>query len=399
MARDEWLEKYRTGSFRGVEFKTRSHTMTGGRRKQDREFAKRELGNSEDLGKKLKTFSLDLYVLGSDYFAQRDALEKALDTAGAGELIHPYRGTFQVQAGSYTLTETVSETRIARFTVEFTEAGEVKFPDLAADDIAGAVTNADSVITNSKSFFENTLDTIAEAAFVIQAAADDTNALANDISKAVQSVTEPIASVTFAIRNLNASVDSLIQLPGQLADQIEGVFTALFDVFEDDPDTMNRVMGVFLGGVDATIAARPVVGSTPSRITQGSNQAAITNLYKEIALSSQAKAAVEIEFASTAAALESRDAVIDGLDAQTLTANDNELYQSIKDLQTSLSRALPRTGTTELITFTPVQTTPALVIAHDLFEDLEKEDEIIDQNAVEHPGFVPGGDEIKVSAG
>ena len=399
MARDEWLDKYRTGSFRGVKFKTRSHSMSGGRRKQDREFAKRELGNSEDLGKKLKTFTLEIYVLGSDYFEQRDLLEKALDIAGPGELVHPYRGTFQAQAGGYTLVETVDETRIARFTVEFTEAGEVKFPDAVADDIAGAAEAAADVAEDSKNFFENALDTVGKAAFVVQSAADDANALADDISKAVQSVTEPVASVTFAIRNLKAAMNTLVQLPGKMADQIEGVYTALVDEFEDDPETISRIMGAFLGGVDATIAARPVIGDTPSRITQGDNQQVITNLYKEIGLSTQATAAVEIDFDSTSAALLIRDSVVAGLDAQTILTTDDELYQSLKDLQTSLIRALPRTGTTELLTFTPVQTTPALVIAYDLFEDLEKENEIIEQNDVAHPGFVPGGDQIEVSAG
>lgn len=404
MARDAWLEKYRTGSFRGVEFKTRASTVTGGRRKVDREFAKRELGNSEDIGKKLKTFSLDLYVLGSDYFEQRDALEEALDTPGAGELIHPYRGTLQVQVGTYSINETVDETRIARFTVEFSESGEVKFPDLASDDIADAVTAADEVAENSKNFFENVLDTVSQAAFVIQAAADDTKALVADIESAVQNITEPVASVTFAIRNLNAAVDSLIQLPGQLADQIQGVFDDLFSVFEDEPETTNRIMGAFLGGVDATIAARPVVGTTPSRITQGNNQRAISNLFKELSLSTQAKAAVDVDFNSTRDALDTRNEVVDGLDSQidqvaNQATTDDELFQSFKDLQTALSRALPRTGTSELLTFTPEQTTPAIVIAYDLFEELEKEDEIIDQNDVEHPGFVPGGDEIEVSAG
>lgn len=399
MARDPWLKKYRTGSFRGVEFKTRSHTVTGGRRKQDREYAKREIGNSEDLGKKLKTFSLDLYVVGSDYFEKRDALEEALDTAGSGELVHPYRGTLQVQTGSYSLTETVDEGRMARFTVEFSESGEVKFPDLVADDIAEATASADEVVEDSKNFFETALDTIAEAAFVVQAAADDITALVDEIEKAVQNVTDTVASVTFAIRNLNAAIDQLIKLPGQLADQIQGVFDELFNVFEDDPKTMERIMGTFLGAVDPTIALRPVVGTTPSRITQSNNQEAISNLFKEIGLSNQAKAAVNIDFISTEAALESRNSIINGFDDQLINILDDDLFQNIRDLQAALSRAVPSTGTTELITFTPPQTTPALVIAYNLFEDLEKEAEIVDQNAVEHPGFVPGGDQIEVSAG
>lgn len=439
MARDPWLDKYRTGSFRGVPFKTRAHTASGGRRKQDREFAKREVGNSEDLGKKLKTFSMDLYVIGSDYIEQRDALEEALDTPDAGELVHPYRGTIRVQTGTYSVTETVDEGRMARFTVEFTEAGEIKFPDIAADGISSAFDQASALASDSKSFFATVLDTVAQVAFVIQSAADDTRALVNDIKKAVSSVTDVVASVGFAIRNLNAAIDDLIQLPQELADQIEGVFNELLSVFEDEPETTERIMSAFLGGVDATVAKRPVVSTVPfdplapppapgdpppgpddpptveptaSRLTESRNQSAIVNLFKQLALSTQSKSVVEIEFASTAAALESRDEVVDGLDQQIDVTTgprvvdesgdlltDDDLYQTMKQLQTALTQAVPRTGTTELIEFTPAQTIPAIVIAHNLFEDLGKETEIVDQNAVEHPGFVPGGEIIEVSAG
>ena len=397
MARDPWLAKYRTGSFRGVEFKTQAHTVTGGRRKQDREFAKRDEGNSEDLGKKLKTFTLELYVIGSDYFEQRDALEEALDTEGPGELIHPYRGTLQVQAGIYSLTETVAETRMARFSVEFTLAGVVKFPGVVEDDLAATTENADAVIEDSKNFFENTLDTVNEAAFVIQGAADDVAALVDNIEKAITSVTEPVANLTFAISNLKADINDLIKLPGELADRISSVFDDLLAEFEDDPSTSERVLGVF--GNTLSDQFIPPVGTTPSRVTQTGNQTAIKNFGTELGLANQAKAAVEVDFVSTDTALQSRNAIVNGLAAQLDAATDDDLFQSIKDLQTSLSRALPRTGTTELITFTPPQTTPAIVIAYNLFENLEKETEIIDQNDVEHPGFVPGGDEIEISAG
>jgi prophage DNA circulation protein len=141
------------------------------------------------------------------------------------------------------------------------------------------------------------------------------------------------------------------------------------------------------------------VGDTPSRQKEQANQDGLLNLTNQLALSNQAESAVQVDFISTSAALASRDSIINRLDEQLLTTGDDELFQSIKDLQSSLTSAVPRTGTSELITITPAKTIPALVIAHAEFEDLDKEAEIVEQNAVEHPGFVPGGDEIQVSAG
>ena len=422
----DWRDKFREGSFRGVEFKTERHELQGGRRKQDREYAKRDLGNSEDLGRKLKSFKLELLVIGDDYFAQRDALEDALNAEGPGILVHPYKGTLKVQAGLYTMSETVNEGRMARFTVEFSEAGPAsQIPSLVIDDLASAVENADSMIDDSKSFFEQVLNTVNQAAFVLNAASAAVEFVADTIEDAITSVTEPIANLTFAISNLKADVDDLIKLPGELADRLASIFDDLLSEFENDPDTARRVMGAFRATIDSDITTSPggdlapVIGTTPSRQTQQQNQDAIRNIGIELALATQAQAAVDVDFVSTDAALQSRNDIVGGLDDQifviadqTLTAidpttgevlqisvNNDALFQSIKDLQTSLTRALPRVGTSELITFTPPKTLPAIVIAHSLFEDLEKEDEIIDQNQIEHPGFVPGGDEIEVSAG
>jgi prophage DNA circulation protein len=168
----DWRDGFREGSFRGVDFKTESHSVEGGRRKQDREFAKRDIGNSEDLGKKLKKFRLELLVIGDDYFAQRDALEAALDAEGSGELVHPYRGTIQVQAGAYTLTETKIEGRIARFSCEFTLAGEVRYPDQVEDDLNNALDRAAALKDNSKTFFEIVFSVANQPAFVVKSAED-----------------------------------------------------------------------------------------------------------------------------------------------------------------------------------------------------------------------------------
>lgn len=392
----DWRDQYREGSFRGVPFLIESHELTGGRRKEDREFAKREVGNSEDLGKKLKTFRLTMFVLGDDYFAKRDALEEAFDAEGPGVLIHPYKGRIEVQAGTYTLSETIGEQRIARFSVEFSLAGEIKFPDQVEDEISKAENAAANVAEESKNLFEQTLDTVNQAAFVIQQAADDVAVVVDTIEDSIKAVTEPVANLTFAIRNLKADINDLIQLPGELANRLESVFSDLFDEFEDDPQTAARVLGTFVGVVDTNFT--PVIGDTPSKLTTQGNQDAIRNLSVDLSYSTQTRAAVAVEFASTNEALQERDVLISGIEGQ-LGQDSDELYQSLKDMQTALARAIPRVGTTALLEITPVKTIPALVIAHEEFEDLEKEIEIIDQNNIEHPGFVPGGDPIKVSAG
>ena len=394
----DWKDRFREGSFRDVPFKTEVSKVEGGRRRQDHEFAKRDQGISDDLGRKLKVFTLDLLVIGDDYFQQRDALEDALNAEGPGILIHPYRGAINVQAGGYVLTETVTEGRIARFSVEFSEAGEVLFPVQVIDELSNAKANAEAVKDDSTSFFEDVFDVVGQANFVIESATQTMDEVLTFAEDAVTAVTEPITNFTFAIRNFKASLDDLIRAPDKLAQRLRDTFDLLNAEFENEPETTERIFDGFInvGDIDAFI---PSIGDTPSRQREQANQAAILNLVNELSLANRSQATIDVDFISTSAALQSRNAIIAGLNLQLDKANDDKLFQSIKDLQTSLTKIIPRTGETELITISVVKTKPALVIAYEQFEDLDKEAEIIDQNAIFHPGFVPGGDDIQVSAG
>ena len=391
----DWKDKFREGSFRGIPFKIETAQKQGGRRKQDREFAKRDLGNSEDLGRRLRKFTLEMLLIGDDYFAQRDALEEALEGEGPGELIHPYRGTLRVQAGNYTAVESKTEGRTIRITAEFTEAGLVKFPAQVQDDLTATINNAGNLIDSSKGFFETIFSVANQPAFVLESAADALTSVLDFAESAVASVTQPVTDFAFAIRNIKAAVDDLIKAPGELADRLQASFDLLLAEFTDTPETSERIFGQF-GSVGDDL--EDVIGNTHSKIKVQGNQDALLNLTKELALGNQSKAAVDVDFPSTNAALQSRNAIVKGLDQQALGADD-DLFQAIKELETFLTRAIPRTGATELITIEVKKTIPALIIAHDNFEDLDKESEIIDQNNIEHPGFVPGGDDIQVSAG
>lgn len=389
----DWRDRFRAGTFRGVAFKTDSHSFSGGRRKVDHEFPQRDISRSEDMGRKMRRFSLELLVIGDDYFAQRDALIEALEKEGSGELIHPYLGRKTVQVGAFTQTETVQDGRLARFSVAFSETGDPLFPD-ATDSTLEKVGDAALIVNEKeKTAFENALDTFNKPAFVIQAAADAVGAAVDVIEDTVAKVTEPVANLTFAISNIKADINDLIKLPGELADRIQGLFSDLFAEFEDDPRTNASIMGAITGVSDAI---EPVVGTTPSKDIMRANNDAIIDLVEITASATQSQSAVNIDFISNAEALDERALIIDNLNGKG--EDDDELFQSIKDLTSALTIALPPDDVGEIIIFTPKKTLPALVIVHTLFQDLDKEAELIEQNSIAHPGFVPGGDPIEVSS-
>jgi prophage DNA circulation protein len=50
-------------------------------------------------------------------------------------------------------------------------------------------------------------------------------------------------------------------------------------------------------------------------------------------------------------------------------------------------------------TIIPERTTISLLLAYDLNESIENEQDIIDRNAIRHPGFIPAKDPLEVISG
>lgn len=48
-----------------------------------------------------------------------------------------------------------------------------------------------------------------------------------------------------------------------------------------------------------------------------------------------------------------------------------------------------------VLVYQPADTIPALVVAHDLYYDATRDQEVIDRNKTVHPGFVPGGGDVE----
>lgn len=119
----EWRNRLRPGSFRGVEFKVETGGRLGGRRAAVFEFPKRDKPYTEDMGRRAKRFGITCYVIGADYLAQADALEEALNSEGAGLLVHPTMGEIEVVCETSNRTERREVGGMAMFDITFVEAG------------------------------------------------------------------------------------------------------------------------------------------------------------------------------------------------------------------------------------------------------------------------------------
>ena len=148
--------------------------------------------------------------------------------------------------------------------------------------------------------------------------------------------------------------------------------------------------------IPAQVAA---LGGTATRIREKQNLDAIVGLVKQAAVAWVAPVAVEAGYSSLQDAIGARDKILAVIDQQMETESiDDDTYQALHDVRKTLSEALPP-PTADLPSIVPyqnIQTRPSLVLAYHLYEKLDREEDIILRNQVEHPGFVPGGVTLEV---
>jgi prophage DNA circulation protein len=430
-----WRDDYRPGAFRGVPFHLKSSSSTGGRRTVLNEFPLRDEPMTEDMGRRARKFQLSMTVIGPDYMAQRDRLIEALETAGPGTLMHPFRGELLVAViDDYSCEESTEQGGLARISVTFVEAGELPRPD--SQLAQGSVGNiaADALQADALAEFEEDFSVVGWASFVGTEAetmlGEATAAVADAVGYAeglagsaigtLQGVTGEIMSAggllegsgTFGslYRRLTGSIQQLILSPGNLGLQVLGLVRSISSGTGNPLQALMAQMRLFglsdkVKRVSSSSAYQP-----PARAQLATNQAAVYRLIERAAVSEAVRLAVSKPGTATASqpapgvsfdnrdqAVEIRDQVLEELDRQQLAASPQR-YRQLAVLSAALvsEMNLRAANLVPLTRVTPATTIPALLLAHRLYGDARQAEQIVTRNRLVHPGFVQGGVELEV---
>lgn len=393
-----WKDNLLPGSFRGVPFFIESHSANGGRRTQVHEFVDRDTPFSEDLGRKAKSYSLSIHLIGEDYFQQRNRMISALEQRGAGELIHPYLGQISVNVGGYSFTEDTQEGRIVRFTINFTEAGSNIYPSIEEDRAQTLLNFAEQSILTAQQNFEDGFSVLGQPGFVVDSATALVNQAADAFDAATQAIpnaTETITDLTFKIRNLKANALDLVQQPSLLADNLLSAISDLSAVATNADDASAAFSTMFNFGEDQQELA-PF--DTETRNRERLNRQAFNAYMQNMAIIRATEEAIDRDFFSIQAAIAEQQNLKELINRQADAAEDINFFQNMNDLASALVETVPSVDDelSNVVTFTPQDTTNSVVLAYDLFEDIDREQEIIDRNSIRHPGFIVGGTELEV---
>jgi len=89
--------------------------------------------------------------------------------------------------------------------------------------------------------------------------------------------------------------------------------------------------------------------------------------------------------------LQAKNELAAALDAETLLATNDDVYQALMAARKAMWNDLTvrSRNSARLLTITPPDVLPALVIAYEQHEDAGRDLEIVARNKIRHPGFVP----------
>lgn len=389
-------------SFRGVPFEVEATGGTFGRRTAEHEFPQRDIPYTEDLGRAKREIRITGYVSGPAYAAQRDALIRALEQEGPGTLVHPHWGVLIVNARPAPVSESKDEMDSATFELTFVEAGALLFP-LATVDVVSAVDAAAEAVSEAAAFdFEEVFDVIFKPGNVLLGAIENVRTAVRGMTAAAfgpaARLLDQFSEIAAGLKGIEADVAALVRTPGQLAARFAEIFGLA------DRATTDRVLAD-LATVGAPGEGLPATATTPTTVQLADNAIALRALVRRQALARSAALVAREDLVTYDDAVRVRDEQAARLSleadhASRAQATVDDLFIALTELRVTLSQGITDRAAdlVRLRTLELPKVDCSLLIAHDLYGDADRAEEVVDRNAIIHPGFVRPGQILVLSA-
>lgn len=391
-----WQDRLQPGRFRDADFLFEGADGELGRRVALHEYPLRDKPYAEDLGRKARRLTLQVYVLGPDYMAGRDRLIAAIEAPGPGTLVHPRLGSLQVTVlECQGPRESSREGGMARFEITFVEAGEAVFPGASADTPGVVRDRAAAARAAAEQVFGAIFETDGRPEWVSGAAQGIVGEWLGDLRVlSAGGMPGPLGEYLTRIDRLAPTLPALVRAPAALGTVMGSLTAGLGGLFALPSQALARLRGLFRFG-----AGRPAVPQTTATRRQlARNQTALHGLARQAAVIEAARASSGMTFASFQEAAAVREELAGELDEQMLTAPD-ALYPALQDLRVAVIRDITARGAdlARVVRYTSPAVVPSVVLAHRLYGDATRESGIIQRNRIiRHPGFVPGGRALEV---
>jgi len=253
-----WRDGVVQGSFRGVPFLFEQAGGDHGRRLVKHEFPNRDTGEGEDLGRKSRSFSLDVFILAADfptYKSAKNALIGAFEQAGPGPLVHPTLGTMTVYGEGCKWSESTDEQGRCNFQLTFWDPGSTSFT-------AGALTPSQPALVDTASL---ALQTAALSSFL---ANFTTLGFLGAVMSSILNQISTLAAVFNQVTGLIALANSLANSAGIVSGQAAAVsaWNAQLVLFAAAPPTILSTPATLAAEIQALIAGLPYLAASNTAV-------------------------------------------------------------------------------------------------------------------------------------
>jgi len=380
----DWKKELKPASFRDVPFFVDNIETAAGRKTAVHEYPNKNINFVEDMGRATREFSVEAYLIGKRYLEAKSALLAALETEGPGILVHPYHGRILVQLlGVARIRESKTDGGMAVITMAFSESEEPISEQVYIDTLATLIDNIQNAINKVKGAFAAAYNLFQKAKNIV----DGVSAAINDATVALETVKSKGKS----------ALDFKNQIANLRNNRAELMYSAenLYDSF----------LSIFTGDTEISAVAENLKMQTwgDDEVITEPNQVALRNMIQQLAIIGAVNSIPNIVFTNKKQAEEISLQISDAIDSIMIKIIDapavnNILYEQFYQLRAAVINDIQQRSINLpiLLNYTIPATLPAVFVAYDLYEDINRAEEILKANNIRHPGFVPGGIPLEV---
>ena len=218
-----------TGSYSGVKFFiVDSATLSGGHRVVRHEYPLRDEGYSENMGRLMRSWSINALVIGDDHIDKRDALIAAMEAPEPAELIHPYYGSEFVQVESWTCTDSENHGGVSYFVINYTEATKEESPIVADNGLVLLAEAKSSFIDGLIDNFMAAWDIVNAGIELAESVIEFTENIVNGITSVIRGLSGggKLSGLLSHVMSLKTSIKALINSPKLLAQELTGLLSS-----------------------------------------------------------------------------------------------------------------------------------------------------------------------------
>lgn len=417
-----WREQLRPASFRGVRFHVESDSVPVGRVVQLHEYPKRDEPSTEDMGRVSRVHKFPAFVIGEDCLAQRDKLLDALEKGGPGELVHPWLGRMQAKAGACEMQHSQAEGGMVRFDLVF-------YPDKGAPRPTATPSTAHKVAASNVTAWDMAVGRYRQVMGGVDLAALSVRGLRNNLGGVHALLGRHLGPFAQLFGDVGGLADGLRTSPGGLADALMASLSSVASTFsragQSEPSAADAVRAGGFRDYPSTLAVTADLATVAGEVNRTPQAGGAANATAGQALADLVQAALLYQAGRGLAAMpvpiaRAQPDQVPALDVQVLGAIEDdpvpvaddvlavrdqvqaslwlvaeksspEQFQAVVDLRQAIGRHLSSVAAqgSRVVTVTPPETVPALVLAYRLYGDARRAQEIATRNAQAHPGFLP----------